>query len=64
MVQKIPEGKTRLTLRVGEETKRLAKSKAAHQGVTLENVVDKLLLAWVAGKITVNGNDQKTEKGG
>ena len=49
----------RIQPRVDEKTVRLAKSKAALQGLNLEYVIERLLAGWVTGRITIEQPNQE-----
>ena len=58
--KKLPE-RMRLTPRVDREVARLAKSKCAMQEITLEFAIERLLSAWLAGKVNiVESNSEDT----
>jgi len=51
--------KKRIQPRVDIKIVRLAKSKAALQGLHLESVIEQLLAGWVAGRISLDQSNQE-----
>ncbi len=47
------DNRIRLSPRVSSDIARLAKSKAVARDVTLEYVIERLLAAWVAGRVSI-----------
>lgn len=55
MTKKIFEKERRLAVRLEEEQHRKAHEKAANQGMTLSDVIRRLINKWLKGEIDVNG---------
>lgn len=55
-------GRKRIQPRVDTDIIRLAKSKAAHQELTLEYVIERLLAGWVNGKISLVEEKKTAER--
>jgi hypothetical protein len=54
--------KKRIQPRVDIKIVRLAKSKAALQGLHLESVIEQLLTRWVTGRISLDQSGQEGER--
>ncbi len=59
------DDRIRLSPRISRNIARLAKSKAAAYEIPLEYVIEQLLVAWIAGRISIvaNGATEDNEKG-
>ena len=55
------DNRIRLSPRVSSDIARLAKSKAAAREVTLEYVIERLLAAWVAGRVSISNHNSSED---